>query len=76
MSQAALKSNGKMYGLVRKIDRNTRAVAKLASAIDYLETDGRDLGDLQLALYSVIRQRRNLRAELEAELKGERNGYK
>lgn len=67
-----MTSKQRCYLLFKKIDRNTRGLAKLASAVVYLDdeevvvNDGAP--DLLVALRTVVRERRNLRAALEAEL--------
>ncbi len=70
MSEAALKANKETYALVRKIDRNTRALAKVVSAMEYLA----DLCEppdalLDASKFALIQERRNFRAALEDELK-------
>jgi len=69
--------------LVKAIDKNTRAIAKVGSAIWYLCSDeqdleldrkcgARDVGefapDLHVAMRSLLRQRRTMRKALETNL--------
>lgn len=73
MSQAALKANKVAYGLVRKIDRNSRALAKIVSAMEWLsQYPGEDLAPFNVAMFDLVQLRRNLRAALEAALVEER----
>lgn len=81
MSRAALKANKSMYSIVLKVDQNTRAVAKLVSAIDYVRDAGEQfeivapaeaLALLELALFNLLQQRRNLRLELEDAVKAQK----
>jgi hypothetical protein len=68
-----LTSRQRCYLLFKKIDINTRALAKLASAIvDQSDEQGKVVHecapDLLVALRTTARERRNLRAALEVEL--------
>lgn len=60
------------FALFKQIDANTRALAKLASAILYLGDAGCEVTseapDLFVATRTVYRERCNLRAALENEL--------
>jgi hypothetical protein len=60
------------FRLFKKIDANTRGLAKLASAVVYLDELEAVIHevapDLLVALRTVVRERRNLRSALEADL--------
>jgi hypothetical protein len=62
--------------LVGRIDRNTRGLAKLRSAHSYLVDEFADprgaLERLDSAEFDLIQERRNLRAQLEDEIRKQR----
>ena len=65
------------YLLFKRIDLNTRGLAKLTSAVLYLSEECdvdvvHDVPDLMVAMRNLVRERRNLREALEAELLAQR----
>lgn len=59
--------------LVNAIDRNTRGVAKVISAMNYMGEQRADTFAISGPLEKLLAERRLLRAALEAELKMERS---
>lgn len=61
--------------IVRKTDRNTRALAKVVSAIEYIRDNYAEtpaalsaVGELKRVQFAIIQERRNLRVALWNEL--------
>jgi hypothetical protein len=68
-----LTTKQRCYLLFKRLDANSRGVAKLGSAVWYLSYDlGLDVSqaapELTVALRAVMRERRTLREALESEL--------
>lgn len=59
--------------LVRKIDRNTRAIVKVVSAADHLDDRAEKSQILEDARFALMQLRRNMRADLEDLLKKQPN---
>lgn len=59
--------------LLDRIDRNTRGVAKIASAIEYLKDGGESYEVLEPVMFALVQERRNMRAEVEDGLKQQRS---
>jgi uncharacterized Fe-S cluster-containing radical SAM superfamily enzyme len=64
----ALRANRAVLAIVNRIDRNTRAVAKVTSAVEWVLDGGGDPTLLYPALCALIHERRNMRVQLESEL--------
>lgn len=61
--------------LIHRTDRNTRALAKIASAIEYLRDAYTGLAEVEAAIdklkdarFDIIQERRNLRIQLWSEI--------
>lgn len=65
-----------MAKLVRKIDFNTRAIAKLVSAQQYLGDYARHEDLLDDAIFALVQARRVMRCALEDELQRQANWQK
>jgi homoserine kinase len=57
-----------LSSLVRKIDINTRAIAKLVSAQQYLNDFAKNEQSIDDLVFALVQDRRNLRCALEDEL--------
>ena len=69
MSRDSLKKDKNVWPLVQKMERNTKALVKVISAMEYVITEGGDGSVFNVALYDLVQQRRNLRLAFEAQLK-------
>lgn len=60
---------------VRKIDTNTRAIAKLVSAQHYLDDFAKNEKVIDDLVFALVQERRNLRCAIEDELQRQ-SGWK
>lgn len=58
---------------IAKLDMNTRAIAKLVSAQEYLNDYAKHEPMFEQLVFALVQERRNLRATLEDELKHQRS---
>ena len=72
MSREALKENKELKPLVQKMERNTKGLVKVVSAMEWVvQQDGcaADLAEFDRAIFDLVQQRRNLRVAFEETLK-------
>jgi hypothetical protein len=70
-----MKTTSVAMKIIRKTDRNTRALAKVVSAIEYIRDNYAEtqaslsaVGELKRVRFDIIQERRNLRVALWREL--------
>jgi hypothetical protein len=63
-----LKQSPGLYRLVTRVDVNTRAVAKVVSAAEYLAVPAAEAWPLYAALEGLIHERRELRKQMWREI--------
>jgi hypothetical protein len=66
--RARLKQSPELYRLTMAVDGNTRAVAKVVSAAEYVLVDDGDAHLLYICMEILIRERRELRRAMWAEM--------
>jgi|SRR5215472_752868 len=62
--RAKLKQSPELYKLTMRIDENSRAVAKVVSAAEYLSNDDRDPWPLFVSLDALLHERRGMRRRM------------
>jgi hypothetical protein len=63
-----LKQSPELYRLTMRVDANTRAVAKIISAAEYLAVPAPECYPLYVALEVLLRERREMRRQMWREL--------
>jgi hypothetical protein len=66
--RARLKQSPELYRLTMRVEVNTRAVAKVVSAAEYLALPAPEAWPLYAALEGLIHERRELRRQMWREL--------
>jgi hypothetical protein len=72
--RAKLKQSPSLYVLTMKIDANTRAVAKVVSAAEYLGVPAPEAWPLYAALEGLLHERREMRRQMWCELERANGG--